>query len=268
MENLLDAHLSEVVVDAVELGLVDVLVQVVGQRVGRLAVVAERLLDDDAPGLGQAGLGQALDHSAEEEGRDLEVEDRGRGAFDRLSDALVGRGIVEVAAHVREPRGETVEDLLVELLSCSFDRLARAVSQLVVGPIVDRHADDRTVQEPALVEPVERAEGHHLRQVARDPEDDQDVCRLRAGLGFLLLLSLRRWRLDRAGLPCHMPTSQSRCLDPSPAVRGSRHPGWVISPILWSTRLSARRSGDQRSGRRASCTRPSSRTRPGVRPAG
>jgi hypothetical protein len=34
MENLLEAHLSEVVVDAVELGLVDVLVQFVGQRVG------------------------------------------------------------------------------------------------------------------------------------------------------------------------------------------------------------------------------------------
>ena len=46
-EDLVEAHLPEVVVDAEELGLVDVLVELRGERACRLAVVAERLLDDD-----------------------------------------------------------------------------------------------------------------------------------------------------------------------------------------------------------------------------
>jgi hypothetical protein len=44
-EDLLEAHLPEVVVDPVELRLVDGLVQLVGERAGGLAVVPERLLD-------------------------------------------------------------------------------------------------------------------------------------------------------------------------------------------------------------------------------
>jgi hypothetical protein len=52
--------------------------------------VAERLFDDDAPRLSEAGFGQALDYGAEEEGRDLEVEDRGRGTVNRVPDALIG----------------------------------------------------------------------------------------------------------------------------------------------------------------------------------
>ena len=51
VEDLVEAHLPEVVVDAVELRLVDVLVQLVGERAGRLEVVPERLLDDDARAL-------------------------------------------------------------------------------------------------------------------------------------------------------------------------------------------------------------------------
>ena len=48
----------------------------VGQRAGGGQVVAERLLHDDARVLGQPCLREALDHRAEEERRDLEVEDR------------------------------------------------------------------------------------------------------------------------------------------------------------------------------------------------
>ena len=47
VEDLLEAHLPEVVVDPVQLRLVDVLVQLVGQLAGGGAVVAERLLDHD-----------------------------------------------------------------------------------------------------------------------------------------------------------------------------------------------------------------------------
>ncbi len=63
--------------------------------------MAERLLDDDARVRRQPGLGQALDDRAEQERRDLEVEDRLLGALDRLGDPLVGGGIAEVALRRR-----------------------------------------------------------------------------------------------------------------------------------------------------------------------
>ena len=47
VEDLLEPHLPEVVVDPEQLRLVDVLVQLVGERARRRRVVAERLLDDD-----------------------------------------------------------------------------------------------------------------------------------------------------------------------------------------------------------------------------
>ena len=47
--------------------------------------------------LRQAGLREPLDDPAEEERRDLEVEDRALGAVDRVGDALVGGGVGEVA---------------------------------------------------------------------------------------------------------------------------------------------------------------------------
>ncbi len=75
VQDLLDAHLAEVVVDAVELRLVEVVVQLGGECARRLAVVAEGLLDDDASRLGQAGFGQSLHDGAEEKRRDLQVED-------------------------------------------------------------------------------------------------------------------------------------------------------------------------------------------------
>jgi hypothetical protein len=83
VEDLRHAHLPEEVVDPVQLGLVDVLVYLVGERARGLEVVAERLLDDDARPVGEPGVGEALDDVAEEEGRDLEVEDRRVGVVNR-----------------------------------------------------------------------------------------------------------------------------------------------------------------------------------------
>jgi len=175
VEDPLEAHLPEEVVDAVELRLVDVLVQLVGELSRRLQVVPERLLDHDAPRLGQPGLREPLDHASEQEGRDLEVEDGAFGALDRLAHSIVRCGVPEVPGDVGEPRGEPVEHLGVDLLAASLDRLAGAVDQLLDRPVVDRDADDRTVEQPALLQPVERVEGHDLRQVAGDPEDHEDV---------------------------------------------------------------------------------------------
>ena len=59
VEDLLEAHLPEVVIDPVQLRLVHVLVELLGQRSGGAAIVAERLLDHNPGGVRQPGFAQA-----------------------------------------------------------------------------------------------------------------------------------------------------------------------------------------------------------------
>ena len=112
VEQLLEAHLPQEVVDAQELRLVDHRVQLGSERARGGEVVAERLLDDDARVLGEPGRGEALDDRAEQERRDLEVEDGRLGALDRLADARVRRRVAEIALDVGEPGREAREDVL------------------------------------------------------------------------------------------------------------------------------------------------------------
>ena len=174
-EDLDQAHLAQEVVDPVELRLVDVLVDLVVELPGRLEVVAKGLLDHDPSALRQPSLGQPLDDGAEEEGRYLEVEDRGARPLDLGSDALEGPGVREVAGHIGEPCGQPIEDLLVQRLPRALDRVTSALAEIVHGPVVDRHPDDGTVEQAAALQPVQRAECHHLGEIPGDPEDDQHV---------------------------------------------------------------------------------------------
>ena len=57
---------------------------------------------------------------------------------------------------------------LVELLAGTFDARARVVPELLDRPIVHRDADDRAVEQLAHLQPVQGAERHDLRQVARE----------------------------------------------------------------------------------------------------
>src|SRR5262249_58587901 len=123
-------------VDSVQLRLVDVLVELGGQSAGRLEVVPERLLDHDPRAARETCVGELLHDLAEQERRDLEVED-GRGrAVDRRADPLVRGWVGEVARDIRQAIRETVEYLLVELLAGSFDRRAGAFLQVVNRPVV------------------------------------------------------------------------------------------------------------------------------------
>ena len=166
-------------VDPQQLRFVDVLVQLVRQCAGGCRVAAERLLHDDARVRRLSCVRQALDDPPEEERRDLEVEHGRFGVPDRRTHPLVGRVVAEIALDVREPLGEALEDGLIELLPRFHDRGARTVDELVSRPFVDGDAHDRAIEQSALLQSVERAEGHHLREVTRDPEDHEDVCRLR-----------------------------------------------------------------------------------------
>src|SRR5215475_5647483 len=66
VEDLLDTHLPQVVVDPIELRFVDVLVKIGCELTRGLKVVAERLLDDYPRVLRQPGLGQPLHDPSEE----------------------------------------------------------------------------------------------------------------------------------------------------------------------------------------------------------
>ena len=144
--------------------------------------MAERLLDDDARVRRQAGLGEALDDPC----RRGTAGSRGRrpGAR-RRSIASATRSYVAASREVARARRRAAPRSASNTVSSSclagaHDRLAGALDELVDRPVVDRDADDRAVEQPALLEPVQRAERHHLRQVAGDPEDHEDVRRLRA----------------------------------------------------------------------------------------
>ena len=175
IQQLVGAHLAEEVVDPVELGLVDRLVDFRRQSPCGIEVVAERLLDDDARRLCQAGVLQLLDHGAEQERGNLQVEDGTCRVADGGRDALVGGLVGEIAAHIGQARGEALKDLGVERLAAPFDTRAGVLAQVIERPIVARDTDDRTVQEPPLLQAIERAEGHHLGEIAGDAEDDQHV---------------------------------------------------------------------------------------------
>ncbi len=175
VQQLVDPHLPEEVVDPVQLRLVEVRADLGVERAGRREVVPERLLDDDAPVAHEIGAGELRDHRAEQRRRDLEVVDRRAGGADRLADLGVDPVVAEVAADVRQALGEAIEDLVVDRLLVGLDRLARPLAQVVDGPVAGRDPDDRAIQQLALLEPVQRVERHHLGEVAGDAEDDEYV---------------------------------------------------------------------------------------------
>ena len=207
VEDLRESQLPEVVVDPVQLALVEVVVHLVRERAGGLQIVAERLLDHDAGGLDEACAGQAFHDGAEQERRDLEVEDRGAGVLQPHREALERRRVGEVARQVGEAGGEPVEHRRVEGLTACQDRLAGTLAQVVVRPVVDGDADDRAGQQPARLEAVERVQRHHLRQVAGDAEHHEDVGRL----------------LGR-GAGCGDTRARSRCGGHAAIVRLARGP--------------------------------------------
>jgi len=175
VEQLLQAHLAQEVVDPVELALVHVLVHLLVQRAGRGAVVAERLLDDDASSVHQVCLGEPADHGAEERRRDLQVVDGSVRGADRGRQSPVGVRVREVAAQVGEAPGKPLEHRIVDRLAAGRDHLAGVLAETIGGPVVDRDAHDGRVEQPAAIEPVERPQRHLPGQVTGDPEDDEHV---------------------------------------------------------------------------------------------
>jgi hypothetical protein len=49
------------------------------------------------------------------------------------------------------------------------------LAKLVDRPVIEGDPDDRAIQQPARLQPVERVEGHHLGEIAGDAEDHEDI---------------------------------------------------------------------------------------------
>ena len=176
VQDLLEAHLAEVVIDPEELGLVQILVKLCGQCPCRLEIVPERLLyHDPLAGVEQTLLLERADHLPEERRGDLQVERGVLAVAECRLDTVVGGAVTKVTADVLKAPGKALEHVLVQLLATFLDRGTGSVHQLLYLPVLDRHTDHWYVQQVASLEPVERAECHLARQVSGDPEDDEGV---------------------------------------------------------------------------------------------
>ena len=139
----------------------------------------ERFLDHDASVFGQVGVRQAPDGHLEERGGDLQVEHRMPRLAEGLGEPLVGGGVGEVSSDVTHPGYQALERVRVDPPRVVTDRrrhrVARVLSQVIVGPVVDGHPDDGALEPAGAFESVERDERHLPRQVAADPERDERV---------------------------------------------------------------------------------------------
>ena len=183
-EHVLDRFLAEVVVDAEDLLLGEVLADQGGQLARGGEVVAERLLDDQArPAFGLATLADLLDDHRHRLRRDCEVVDAvaaraalGVELVHALQELVVLAAVREIDRHVVRRLGQPVPDVLVEVVAAELaHRVLHLVAELVVRPLGAGCADDREVlrQELAHRECVQRGEDLAVRQVAGGAEDDQ-----------------------------------------------------------------------------------------------
>jgi hypothetical protein len=76
---------------------------------------------------------------------------------------------------VFEPRLEPFDHGVVGIGHGRLDRLPAMAVEDLLAPAVARDADDPALELAALLEPVERLEGHLAGEIAGDPEDHQGV---------------------------------------------------------------------------------------------
>ena len=185
--DVLHGFFAEVVVDAVNLRLGDMLGEVRIQVAGALQIVAEGFFNDDpAPGirlfLGEAGISKLLDNFAEESGRDGEVEKNIAGQipgfldiFDLRPEVLEGFWIVEVSGEVIAAFGKVVPLSLIDRTGGKLlDVRGNLRAEKLVIAVAHSHTDDGEILRQKLegFEIVKRRKEFALGEVARCSEDD------------------------------------------------------------------------------------------------
>ncbi len=187
-QQVLHGLLPEVVVDAIDLKLLEHLLDRGVQRAGRIEVLPKRLLDDDlrVVGLGevfprQSAVAEMADDRREHRWRRGDVEQRLHFPPHRLLDpADVGRQPVERrpvvvgAGDVGRARRDPVPHVRVEFTPRELlDVLRRPGPEFVIGNRLPPEADEVEVarQKPVVSEIVHRRDQLARGQIARSPED-------------------------------------------------------------------------------------------------
>ncbi len=196
---VLHGLLAEIVVDAEDLALVEILAHRADDTQRAVQVVADRLLDHDSSEIGrlgrrdQSGAVELLNRLGNRLGRKREVVDAvGRQAtrlFDFLQAALEARepvGTVE-SREVIEVLREAVPAVLLDFQArVTLGRLARLGAKRLERHLAAREAEDCALGRDrllaAMLEVVERGQQLARGQVARGAED-HDRAR-RHGMGF------------------------------------------------------------------------------------
>src|SRR5579875_3601119 len=219
-----DRFLAEEVVDAQDLVLGQHLVQPVVEGAGGCQVVTERFLHGDPCAVQQARRGEVLDDRAEQRRRHLQVVQRPPAAADLRGEPGVQLAVCGIAVQVAQPPGEPPEHLLVERLAAAGDRVLGAPYQLLRGHLLARDADDPAPEQPAALQPVQRAERHLAGQVAGDAEDHQRV-RLLAAVTQSQTSHVARCVLQPRHYPPR-PSRAGRVRGEAPEPGCSRGPGF------------------------------------------
>ena len=190
-QQVADGLLAQVVVDAIDLRLAEDLADLAIQTLGRLEVVAERLLDDDpAPAavvalVIEADAPKAGDQAGELRRLHGEIEEVVPAGPVRLVDGLEMRGealetagIVEVELVVDDPLGERRPGGLIERQDAAVHLEGRTdlgpVRLVLVGTPADGEQDELVREQVRSPQLVDGRDDLSVGEVAGRPEQDHD----------------------------------------------------------------------------------------------
>jgi len=138
-------------------------------------VAAEGLLDDDAGIVRAAGGCEPVGDHAEQARRDGQVIERALRGTQRGAELLKRGGVVVIAVHVFQQRGELGERVGVHAAAVFLQARPRAVAELVEPEAGLGDADDGHVQVTVLDHRLERREDFLVREIAGCAEDDERI---------------------------------------------------------------------------------------------
>ena len=174
VQQVLHRLLAEVMIDAKDAALGEVLVQRHIELPGALEIAAEGLLHHHAGAL-SGGRGQVLDHDREHARRDGEVVQRALRRTECLLQRCERGAIVVIAVDVTQQADEARRHGCIDVVHELLEALAHARGQLLELPALPRHADHRHAEEVAAHQVIQRRIDLAIAQVPGRPEEHQRV---------------------------------------------------------------------------------------------
>ncbi len=172
-EHVVHRALAEIVVDAEDPPLAEVLEQDAVEGARRREVAAERFLDNDSRARRRAARRRkALDHARKERRRNGEVVRGAAGVAQRLFQVLEGLEILIAAVDVAQQFLEPPECRRIDA-AMMLEAVASALLQPFEAPSALGHADDGDIEGPALDHRLQRRKYFLVGEITRSTEEDQ-----------------------------------------------------------------------------------------------